>query len=227
MTSPFSRAAPRRLRTAWHVLVHTLTCIAAGAACAWRCVPWGAKHTYLARVVLGAVADALNPREHLDTDTDTDCDGQRRRDLNRAARRRRRTQHNQRRREVEKLLRGMGGTPYQVAAALARHALYTHIHRLQDPFEPPESYLAVRLRTRDPRACHELMVAPWATRAGGTWVATPAPVRAYLHNVRRFTAARRVTVRVVRRQRTRPRRLLRLEKPGTWTQQLTLTCRGR
>jgi len=75
------------------------------------------------------------------------------------------------------LLHALGDTADAVEASLT---WYWQIADDDVAFGLVEDYLAARLRHRDPHALIYVYVFAWACCVGGTWVATPAAVRAYL-----------------------------------------------
>src|SRR5262249_38158116 len=79
-----------------------------------------------------------------------------------------------RRRHVMMLLAALGDNPDAVRASLTRH---WQLAGDEWPGLLVEDYLAARLAHRDPLAAAYVDVYAWACNVGGTWIATPRPVR--------------------------------------------------
>jgi hypothetical protein len=173
---------PRIARTAvtiWYLSIQTASDIASSARHVWRdhradtSLPKLLRR--LAKMCRYYLWGAVDPLTFFDIDGDSR--GRCRADLDRTARRRWRGLADLRRRRVSMLLRALGDTADQVEATLTQHWQLTGDDH---PFDLAEDYLRARLRYRDPSALHYIHVFRWATMVSGVWVATPAPVRAYL-----------------------------------------------
>jgi hypothetical protein len=182
--------------TGWHLAVQTGSDVLAGIWCECRDrsgdEPLRRRVAKVCRYYLGW---ALDPRTFFAIDGDGF--GRRRHELDEAARRQRRILADQRRRHAGMLLRALGDTADGVQASLTRH---WRIYGGDYADLLIEDYLCLRLLWRDRPVYHQIDVYPWAANVSGVWVATPAPVRAYLRG--RFEHQRRLEAA----QRPHPRR---------------------
>jgi hypothetical protein len=79
------------------------------------------------------------------------------------------------------LLDALGNSPDAVRAGLTRHWQIAGDER---PYGLVEDYLGARLVHRDRHAAACIDVYAWVCNVGGTWIATPRPVRRYLRHAR-------------------------------------------
>lgn len=169
----------RNLNLALHLTIETTLSVIASLRIEWRKAAAGSRLSTvvskLPRIVSYYVGWAVDPHDYFAIDGDGK--GRRRSRLNPAEKRQRRNLSDRRRRRVDVLLRALGGTPQQVQANLTRQWL---IGRADHSCGLVEDYLSARLRHSDPHGMRDLLVFRWVCNVGGTWVATPAPLRRYL-----------------------------------------------
>jgi len=169
----------RDLSLAVHMAIHIAVSVSASAKRDWR-----DGHRYLALAKLqGKLIRWLWSESVVRFDwfpVDGDEEGRRHSRLTPDQRRQRRQLARARRLHVTELLAALGDTAEQVEQSLTAHWLTDGECGELWRGDPVTHYLADCLRSRDGHALILLEVHDWAIQAGGTWVATPKPVRQYL-----------------------------------------------
>ena len=166
----------RDLNLAIHVAIHTIECIIGSATRR----PWEPRK--LPTIIRYYIIGAIDNPDFFSIDDDPRY-GHRPSQLPKQVRRQRRELADLRGRYVTVLLRALGDTPEAVQASLTRH---WQISRGDAWRMLVEDYLDGRLVHRDPHVPSYVHVYPWACEVGGTWIATPRPIRRYLRHSHRY-----------------------------------------